>query len=425
MNVTIDKKVVARLSRVTPVPAHDLVVFDQIGNGEKYREIVPPGAELRVPWMESLFSRGESQVAYAVTQDPNLHYSFDFSCFSRDQLGPLEIRASIHFRVTNSRYLAENWGNDPLKLLADHLTELATRAIGRLDWADIENGAIDIEDEVLNAESTDETGRSLAHIEILRNAAPQLGFKLKNIRLTTSLPEKIPNLREKIHDLKRERDLSLKEQEIGAEKDRLDFEREKEKKLAQGRLDAEVEALHEERRSVNAQGEVVRKLAGRVVNALGTAMDGVANRIETVPELSRAVQELRMIQLQAGAIGEGTIEASATSTAALADKSPVALLTATTGERGRLGRYVAKLLQLSGALPCDPSDRKRLVSTGLHLLAEAYLGEAADSALLTSFTKDLEDQLTELVEAGALENNEQRELLNQLRDAETLKEKLG
>ncbi len=423
-NVTIDKKIVQRLSGVSPMPAHDLVVFDQIGRGERYREMVPPGADFRVPFLEKLFRGGESQIAYAVTQDPNLHHSLDFSCFSRDQLGPLKIRASIHFRVTNSRFLAENWPNDPLKRLADHLTELATRAIGRLDWADIEDGKVDIEKEVLNTESTDETGRSLPHIEILRNAAPQLGFKLKNIRITTSLPEKIPELREKIRDQQRERRLTLQEQEIGVEKDRLEFEREKEKKLAQERLENEVEILREERRSVNASGEALRNLTGRAVNALGTAMDGVANRIETVPELTRAFQELRTIQRQAGAISEGTIEVTATNTPALADKSP-ALLTAATGERGRLGRYVAKLLQLSGALPCDPTDRKRLVSIGLHLLAEAYLGEAADSSLLTRFSEDLEDQFTELVEAGALDNNEQRELLNQLRDSETLKEKLG
>ena len=422
-----DRRIVWLLQEVAPEPGCDLVIFEQVGQGKKFREVVPAGEEFRVPLAERALHR-RKYLAYAVVRDPNLEHEVSIPCDSRDGLGPLAVHATIYFEVSNPRRLAE--AGDPLPRLMEEVKRLARRAVSRFEWSTLVDGEVDVEQEILSAMATDESGDRLPHAEILRNLASQLGLRLKNIRLSTSLPTYETDPGREIHKIgkqervaeaehdrlkkeaKRQAELQAAEEENRRALDQIRAERERWQEEHQ----SQIEALRRGRLTVQANAERLRELAGRVVGALGIAMDGVASRMETPQELVGAIEAIRDVQRRTRLLVPGTESESQ----ALAEASPT-LLTAATGPRGRVIRKISELFEIAAHLPPDSNQPRRVTSIGLHMLAEALLGAAADPALLSRFHRDLEEEIKTLVASGRASSHEQLTVLKHFCDVEALK----
>jgi hypothetical protein len=80
---------------------------------------------------------------------------------------------------------------------------------------------------------------------------------------------------------------------------------------------------------------------------------------------------------------------------------------------------------MSVDLACDESERRRIRSLGLHILAEASRGGEADEAALQDLAARLTEERVALHESGAIESNEAREMLQELRDVDALRKALA
>lgn len=459
-NMTLERDVVKRLGAVEPVPNYDLVVYDALERGKRIRAVIPPGGEFVRPLWEKLFRRKDPPVACAVSRDSNLRHDFFLTAPSAEEVEDVNLNIVLHFSVMDPRALVEGLDRDPITRLERETGILARRALSRIPWAEIEGRKVDLEHAILQDKSTDDSGVPKSHFEILRDFAASLGLKLQNVRVSWRLPEKVVAPPRGELDKERERRVTRLDHEIAKEKEalaaELELEREQhrhesqklkeELELQRAKLELkreehhqELQALKEElelqrsdvryqleqqaqrRKLLESQANLVAQLGQRAVNALGTAMDNTASGIQDATELKRAVQEIRSVQGDVQALTAGT-EVSGLHELPAAG---VGQLTNGPGKDKVLRELAQGLFELVEDLDSDGPERRRLLSRGLHVLAEAMLLEEADDDLMATWADDVNQEFLALVDAGALSNNEQRELLKLLQDSEALRAKLS
>lgn len=417
-NLTEEQGLARQLSEVAPVPGSYLVVFASSGAGKRFHSVLEPGDRLEIPLVQRLLGRGNGYSACAVVTDLVREYSFSFSCPALKGTGPVTVHARLHYAVVNPQVLAEQLGTDPLGRLTREIEDLARRALCRLPLADIEAGRVDVEREILGAQSSDERGLSLPHGEIIRNFAPRVGLKLDNLRFTWTLPVKVARAAEDVLDQRRDEEVSIVRDEVALQQDRRRLTAAEEDRLARVELESKVREVERVREGLDARSTEMQKLLAGVVDAMKVAMLKPAERIETVAELRHALRELMALQRE-GVVLAGQAGSLPATSSGEADSR--LLPSGLSEDDTPLSRLLTDLLRLAHTLPGAAEDQRRLTSTSLHLIAEALLAEVGDAELMSRYRGALEEQYRELLRAGALSSNEDRQLLGHLLSPEGLR----
>jgi hypothetical protein len=88
-----------------------------------------------------------------------------------------------------------------------------------------------------------------------------------------------------------------------------------------------------------------------------------------------------------------------------------------------LARLINRVFLLFGSLDCEPKDRDLLISSILHLLAEAALSEHADTDLVEDYGHRIQEQVRKV--GPAVKTREQRGLLRNLHKPEWIRAQLS
>lgn len=393
---TEQHKLVRRLDDVSPCPDHYLVVFKRDGGGKKLRACVAPGQPFKKPFFES----PESFVAFAVIGDQNLRHSFRRPYRTHDFLHSFWLDFVLDYRISNPSALVEKLDQDPLKRLENEVNLLLVQRNKSLDWSMIEREQIDLEDVLFNMPDTRRHVENESNLEKLSQFAGTLGFEIKRVVVTRDLPAE-------------EVQVSSRQLEVSREQAILAIDHGTHE-LQQG-LELRLE---DNQKSFNRRNLVADGLAINVK----TAFDQATEQIRSLDDIQRAMG--KVAQIQGSILG---IAAGGTAPVA----SPLMPTLPLGGIAGSLPQVASKspltmLLEsfslTLGTVDCSLADRRQLLATCLHIIAESLKGEDGNAELLAQYAGALSSAFERLL---PVLNPVQIKFLRNLQNSSNLKRELS
>ncbi|MGH9844531.1 MAG: PP2C family protein-serine/threonine phosphatase, partial [Blastocatellia bacterium] len=193
-NLTIEERLVKEAPDTNPMVGHKVVIFEQVGEGSEFRQVLKPGERFEKR-RKSLFGPAPVYFAYAVNTDQQLRLEFSDRFLHKDQVHSFDLTFRVEYCAADDddgmRRLAERVNSDPLKRLQDEIKRVLGRAIAGLEWETIKTNCVaDNFKEVAHAVLTDAAaGQASSNFNNLCRFATELGIKLKAIELICNLVE--------------------------------------------------------------------------------------------------------------------------------------------------------------------------------------------------------------------------------------------
>lgn len=416
--LTEERRVAWKIQGIGPDPAHILVVFKKSGTGNILHKVLEPGEVLKPGWFES----PDSFLAYAVSKDENLRHSFSRKYQAVGQIWTFTLHFVLDFQVSKAKTLALKLdGGDPLRRLEEEISRVLSATARRLPWEALKRESADFGCYLLEAESTEGLGERRSNFERLQSFATSLGLDLRHVDVTRSLMEE--DLQPDVHVRKVgiQMGVDSAQQVLELERDRLKQEREI--LGEQHRQERELLAIHGNQVLQGAERlrMVLDSVTKEGLRGFSQAVDGV----RSFPAISDALQEIRTIQssLMAVSAGPGSMPAlGAAGSPLLPSVQTGPLLAEVRRPSDSLERLVTEAFKHLRVLDGNLADKRRILATSLHLLAEAALGREGDEEYLEGCCENLKQQLYPL--ESALEE-EQLGFLRRIMDTERLRQDLA
>lgn len=400
--LTEEKGLVRRLSGVAPYPGHYLVVFKRVKEGRKLHSWVRPG----VPFKKSMFESIESFIAYAVPADENLRHRFERSYKSHDLVHNFTLWFTLDYRVADPGTVVEKLDLDPLKRLEDEVDLLLVQKNKALDWSSVEREQIDLGDVLFHTAVADRDEVASSHEKLKRFAATQ-GFEVKRVVVTRDLPaEEVRVYSKEVETARNLRVLALEHEEQS--------------------LSQTFELQRQGQQNSFARRE---RVTDGVATNIVRAMDQATDQIRSLDDIQRAVGKVGAIQNAMLGVAAGGPALAAPAGVALPPAAGFTPLSAApagalpaTDPGSPLEAVLCSVLSTLGAVACSVEDRRLLLSTVLHAIAEAVRGPEAHGETLKKYTAAIEGMNTKLLQVL---RPEQAKLLRRLADAAGLQRELG
>lgn len=402
-NVTRDKKIVWELSEPGPIPGCNVLVFEQEGGGRKLRCEIPPDGSFEKNWWEKVSGVRKPLISYAVQRSETLSHRFSRIFQAAAGQGSVTVHMVVLFRIADERRVIEELPRDPLRQVEERVAQLAERSIRRLEWREIEEDKLDLEQVILGSKSRSDGGGMLPHAEILEAFAQALGIELLAVNVHWDLPERVLDVLETVQDKERQRAVTRKQHEVDAEKELLAGER--------TRLAIDGDRLRQYREKLKHDAELNRKLSASVADGVKVAIGRIAEDVTTASKLREAVVELN--QLSGRGTGSTLLPAGAPVVhGALA--SGTLLPSATTVDP--TVEQVYSVLEIAVTV-ADDELRSGLLAAALCLIAEGCRSTSSrDSALVARWAGELDSAIGRLYEEGCVKDPNQRDTLLRLQD---------
>jgi hypothetical protein len=400
--LTEEKGLVRRLSGVAPCPGHYLVVFKRVKEGRKLYSWVRPGE----PFKKSVFESMESFIAYAVPADDNLRHRFERSYKSHDLVHAFTLWFTLDYRVADPGTVIEKLDLDPLKRLEDEVDLLLVQKNKELDWSSVEREQIDLGDVLFHTATADRDEVASSHEKLRRFAATQ-GFEVKRVVVTRDLPaEEVRAYRKEVETARNLRVLTLEHEERSLAK-----------------------TLKIQRDGQQNSFDRRERIADGVTNNIVRAIDQATDQIRSLDDIQRAVGKVGAIQNAMLGVAAGGPVLAVPAGAALPSAAGLTLLSA--GPTGALPAaeasspleaVLSSVLSTLGTVACSAEDRRLLLSTVLHAIAEAVRGPEAHDETHKQYTAAIAGMSEKLVRVL---RPEQVKLLRRLADTAGLQRELG
>ncbi len=396
-NITLDLRMVRRLSEPSPVPGHDLLIFDQVrDHGRVYRETLRDGEVLKQGWKERLFGRDSEPIAYAVSRDQTFEHKVAFLANLEEEVFPISVEVGLSLSVAAPQPLVEQIDRDPVQRLAQEVKDLARRALKPVSLVEATFGRVSLETKVLHSKSPDAHGELTPHLELLRRSSSRSGLELRTVRVSYRLPEEAAKWLQAKLDEEGKRIVhegELKDKERTAELET----REKKLRLEQKGLDDRIARGEIESKRLQDGYEQMQRLQKKTVDALGTALEMTAAGTDSVPKLKHLLQEALSLSVAMPSAAVPTTR----STDGQIEGSDRLALASRAKTMGRCEEKVSSAVDLADQMSCGNERRGLFLSFVLHLLAEGMRGQAADGERVGEWKEELESLLDDLEQDGA------------------------
>lgn len=394
---TEDRGLVRRLEEPAPEPGHDVIVFEPVGGGRRYKTAFGPDETYRPPITERLLHRDRKPIAYAVSRNRHLH-TFSRSMPTVNDIG-LPVRATLEVSVTDAKWVAENLDLDPLRRLEDEVAMRCAKIVKGLDLKELDGNKVDPDRLVLDHPVDDEQGCRTTCGEALVAFAPRQGLTLHRISLEWTLPDAWTTRTNAVIKVELEAEVDTRREQLGHDMRQL----KEQNAHLEATLRSERERFQEGERLNN---EYRRALAAKVIETIGSQNpSNVANMVRELEALDRQLRVLRQPSL--AALPENGSRSSEVDGEDLA---------------GVLG----DLVRLAADDHYEARVRRRLLAAGLRAIAAA-VDDGGDPDDETSTAdgapgKTLRRLLQDLARDKTLASNEHRQLLQRLADPRKLRE---
>lgn len=412
------RKVAWRIQGTGPNPTHPLVIFKKIGQGRVLHRTLQPGQVFKRP----IFISADSFEAYAISADGNLRHEFSRKYQAAALTWTFTLHFRIHFRVENAERLGLNLSDqDPLERLQEEVASLLSATARHFSWEDMKEEGEDFGLRLREAEATDGKGERRTNFNYLQGFADDLGFELQHLDVLRSLTE--PDLeddkRRRAND--RRKVIARSDQQLATEQERLNHDLQSLKE--QNRIERETALA---RSSQALQGmERLRSVLDAIAQGGVQAIHQVTGEIRSLDAIHGALIEIQGIQTSLAAMSGGAAPAlppPGSNGGAIEGASTGGAPQLTARRDSPMESVVAEAFRHLRILDENPRDQRRILTSVLHLVAEAGLGTEADEEFLTISRDDLEDRLRPVKAAIP---DEPRDFLNSILDLEELRRRLA
>lgn len=382
-NLTFEQSLVREHNGIDALPGFKVVVFEKLKEGgERFLKVVNRDERFR-SWPFDFWNSREKYFSFAVNESI-LNYTFEEQVTLDDDLRKFTLVLHLKYRAADFRKVAELARQDPLKRLTDEITQTLSRSCAQRKWDMIKDRFRDLERIIVNAERAR-----------LKQFAGAWGIEILEIGLDRRMPGW-----EKEVDMERIRTSNEKEkfwikQELHNIKDQTI--RERNHALRKGEIDEKYELRS---RDLDRQIEISGKesdvhRAAQRERILDSRDEGIMTVIRKLAENTENPDDLREI-LELGSEINGLIQSgqlAGSGNGQLGPMSDKGLLAAGDDKVASLLAQARKEIDQS---KLTTAQKRKLTSNVMHLLAEAMLDDAADEALLESYSKKLSEQADSL-----------------------------
>jgi hypothetical protein len=410
--LTEDRKVAWRLQGIGPDPARSLVIFKKVGQGKILHQTLLPGQVFRRPFFTSV----DAFEAYAISADDNLRHDFSRKYLSGAQTWTF----TLHFQVQSAERLGLSLSSgDPLERLQEEVANLLSATARRFSWESMKREGEDFGLRLREAETTDGQGESRTNFRRLQDFAGALGFGLRHLDVLRSLTEPDLEDEKRVRVNERRRVIARSDQGLATEQEQLNHDLQSLKE--QNRIERETAAA---RSSQALQGMVrLRLILDAVAKGGAQAILQSAGELRSFSGIHQALIEIQGIQASLAGVAGGAIPAPAPSAlGGVEGFTSGGALHLNARRDCPVESIIAEAFGSLRALDENPRDRRRILASVLHLVAEAGLGAEADEEFLKASRDDLDERLQPV--RGAIPD-EPRDFLESLLDLEMLRERLS
>jgi hypothetical protein len=391
VNITEQANLVREAKGFHPVADHELVVFRKVGDGLKFKEIVPPNCVFK----PRLFESTTSFVAYAVSKDDSLRHVFHREFDYKDQTRSFTLRFALVYQVANPLRLIEKLSTDPLLRIEQEAGEIFRVALRPVDWSVIEDEAA-LERTCLFQQVADGTGAS-TNLDLIQRFARKIGIEIRSVSISRILNEeelRVAKAKKKVHE-------------------NLEIE--------QAAHEYRIQRVeHEQQITGLDDGQKVRST---MADATADVITRAAGEIRTFGEVRQTLPDLQAIKAGIqGLTSSGPQTPGTTAGGGFLAPASMPQLPAHVAMNGSLGGLLSQTLGLINGLACEPGDKRRITSAALHLIAEALQGSEAEEAVAHRYSEALGQEMRKLFRELS---DEQTQFLRSLQDSGRLKSELS
>lgn len=419
LTLTEERRIAWKIQGVGPAPAHILVVFKKVGTGKILHKILQPGETLKLGWRDS----SNDYEAYAISNDENLRHSFSRLYKAVGQVWTFTLHFSLDFRVSEAKILALKLeGDDPLKRLEEEIAKVLSATARHLPWEALKRESPDFGLHLLDSAGTEGSGARKRNFERLREFAAQLGLDLRDIGITRSLTEEDLGPDVTVRKVGIQIGVESAQQVLELERERLKQERERLRERHRQECELMVAHGNQALQGMERLRMVLDGVTKEGIRGFSQAVDGV----RSFAAINDALLEIRAVQSSLTALSAGT---GSTSTLGASEgmilpgvSTSGMLLAEMRRPSDPLERIVAEAFQRMHLLDGNFADKRRILATILHILAEAGLGNEGDEGYLEACHENLKRQLYPL-ESGL--DEETLGFLRLITDIEELRKELA
>lgn len=381
-NLMPGKPIVQAIDSPQAKPGHWLAVYEESHLGRRFSKLVPPGEYFRPP----LLSFGKQYSAYLISADPHLKLTSTRICKTRDHLHTFTLTTQIYYQIKVPQVLIERLDQDPLLNVSEFANKVLAQRLLDLDWQTIKSATPEFFNiSVPTSADGRENPRSCFHQ--IRGFGFDYGLDIYQVTI----------------------DRTLSADEIEVELSQKKAEAERGMLRAQTTLDFERQKHQQSLKMTGVIDDVVKSINDMLVRA--------GQKVDSYPEMKRAMQELAQIRDMSGYLvapmqgQEGNFPER--------PGSP-ALRLMTAGAPDVVGRLLAELSGHLGMVKAP--HRFPLYSDCLHLVAECLLGDQAKPEMVARFCSNIVDATEDLDQLSL--DRDQIAFLRRLIDTQGLRREL-
>jgi hypothetical protein len=391
--LTAREKLVRHVPEVAPRAEHYLLVFKKVGPGWKLRASLAPGE----PFKKGLLEPAGSLAAYIVPSDEHLRYRFSRTYKTHDQIHTFQLDLTLEYRVSDPVALVQKLEADPLKRVVDEIDHVLVQRIKSVDWPAVEHEQIDLEKVLFEISVFTDGHEVVTGYNKIRRFAGLQGLEIQRITVVRELPEEEIQVSTTAVKSSREQQMLALQHGTKTLRQDLGFE------------------LADQSGGFRRR----QKVADGMTNNIVRAFDQATENIRSLDDIERAVPRVAAIQGAMAGVATGVLPAAQTGLLP-GNTTVTGLLPGTAGQTG-LPKLLGEIVTGLASLPCDPSERKRLLSFALHIVAETVRGDDASQETLDRYMSAVNGKFTDLFQVLG---QEQVRLLRRLQDPAGLKKEL-
>lgn len=402
VNLTLFNGVVKANVPPAPMVGYKVVVLEEVKGGTKFKEIINPGDDpLKKKFR--LFSQEPKFCCIAVKTGIDLSFKLTTELTLAAQHRHFTLNCDVKFSVIDPAGMAEQYKTDPVNKVREELKKKTQQNVleSKITLEEIRADFYNLREEILSGQAENK----------VNDFARQFGIDIKEIGMTYKIPEKFVAVETKKDDYRLEKELEFidkeaeekkKEKEkgeIGHKHDLRKIERELEieemkhqDKLQEINLRTEEKKAHYalDVADMESSHEFKREMPKRLIAAIDKAVESINNPESLRKASDAAISVINRVFKELNQTGKALAPGGVK---ALAEKVSQDFAA---DEMGPLEKTRDRLVDIIKAVErssCEDIDRKSMLCSATHLLAETYKEEDLDKEVTEKYLDELRESV--------------------------------
>ena len=360
-NLTRYLKVVsASTSGFVPTPGSDLVVLKHAQSGLLFDRVISDGQPVEQgKWISRIFKNDAEYVCYVVNRDPHLQHSFTTQIEHTSHGHGFGLDYVLMFSVSNPRTVVERLNDDPVRKVELAVKGTVDAEARKIGWERLSSNVLELAGEELTKDILDR------RLTGLQEFAGKYGIVLQSVGLTWHLgAEEVADIQAEVKGKQ-----TKKLAEIRADTARTELVSQHELDVLRAQQDAQINAIKRRERVYDIGVEKFEVAAGNIVDKV--------NSPEALRHVYEVVRETALDHSQPPGLPAHRAAALPAADA--------------TGTGLAIGNVIDEALSQTQSFSSSASDKRRLLGSLLHLIAECYTSSSDQQTTTEEYVKVIKE----------------------------------